>query len=491
MLRDLAYARTSSVFSVCSGFDMPILKLETVHTPWKHQLKSNKLGTSARLYAKSIGSKVQDFKIAILVLNYNGLRYLRGFFESAQFLSAVPDADIVLVDNASWDESIAFVQSHYPWVRVVRNQKNYGWGEGYNQAIAALRQQSHSYSHYLFINNDVFVSKEWWEELKNGILRSPSEVAEWGCRALFAAPFVDEILFSAVEGYKRPLGVTAQFYQHEYASYGKESSAFHVRLQPSVVPAATGESAHSQHNYEYCLRVLEQNGDAFAIEINPEFHIECVEETVQRKWVRVSKACKNNQPEKNVVTVNQGQTLLIHRVLSDTENEVKHLIQNSGSGLNSNFEGYDLLSYLSCDTPQNHADVKAICGVCKVVKADVFHQLMGFDAQFFMYYEDTDFSLRLRRLGLQLRIIEKARLKHIHAGSSGAHTPFFARQVAWSLLYFQMRHASLIQRMRILVRYSFNALLEHFENMYAPAKVHYTALERYFNGRKPDSVVEH
>jgi hypothetical protein len=233
---------------------------------------------------------------------------------------------------------------------------------------------------------------------------------------------------------------------------------------------------------------MDQNGDPFAIKLNSALQFECLEDSPQRKLIRVYSARTDSKSEKNLIQVKKGQTLLIHRILSNAENELKFLIQNSGSGLNSNFEGFDLLSYLPLDTPQDHAAVRAICGVCKVVRADVFHQLIGFDPQFFMYYEDTDFSLRLCNLGFKFRVIERAHLRHIHAGSSGAHTPFFARQVAWSLLYFQMRHASLVQRIRIFARYLFNALLERVENVYDPAKVHLAALERYLHGRRSSTL---
>jgi GT2 family glycosyltransferase len=419
---------------------------------------------------------VQDFKIAILVLNYNGLRYLRNFFESAQFLKNAPDADVILVDNASWDDSVRFVSEQFPWVRVIRNKKNYGWGEGYNQAIESLRQQGVSYSHYLFLNNDVFVSEQWWFSFKNGILHSPETVAEWGCRAVFAAPFVDEELFSVAAGSNKPLASTTQFYNHELASYDREHESFQVRLQPSRNTSSTGTVSDQMHDFEYFMRVFESNGEPFTLEFSRGFDFECVEDTASKKVIKVFRAVNSSRTARATTALNKGQSLIIHRLLWESKNDLKVLIQNSGSGLNRVFEGYDLHCYEPHDSPQNQDKVEAICGVCKAVRTDVFHQLGGFDPAFFMYYEDTDFSLRLKKHGFQIRLIDYAILRHIHAGSSGAQTPFFARQVAWSLLYFHLQHAGTLRRIRTLFKYRIYALFENLDEVYGPAKMHQNAL---------------
>jgi len=428
---------------------------------------------------------VQDFKIAILVLNYNGLRYLRSLFESALFLKNCSEVDLILVDNASWDDSVRFVSEQFPWVRVIRNDKNYGWGEGYNQAIQVLRQQGVNYSHYLFLNNDVFVSEQWWLEFKNGILNSPKSVAEWGCRAVFAAPFVVEDLFSIAPSSGKPMALTTQFYHHDLASFDRKNETFKVRLQPRKHIPTNESKLLAVHDFEYTLRVFEPNGEPFTLELAVGLEFECVDEAPSRKAIRVFTRGAPGNALRAKVSLNKGQSLIIERHLWESRNDLKLLIQNSGSGLNGVFEGYDLHCYEPQNSPQSHDQVAAICGVCKAVKADVFHEICGFDPAFFMYYEDTDFSLRLRKRDYQTRIIEKAILRHIHGGSSGVFSPFFIRQVAWSLLYFHMRHASFYRRMRTLLKCCYYALLEQLDDTYLPAKVNRNALQllkrRFFN----------
>lgn len=414
---------------------------------------------------------MQEFKIAILILNYNGLRYLRQLFQSAAFLSKEKDVDVVLVDNASWDDSIPYVSGNFPWIEVIRNDKNYGWGEGYNQAIRLLQQQGKNYTHYLFLNNDVIVTQEWWSEFKSGIFNSPKSVAEWGCRAVFASPFACETLFRVSEGSPKPRALTCQHYSHETADYEKNSVDFHIRLQPKEKSSCSNVG----DEYEYKIRVFEPSGAPFSLEFNNSFEIREIESTQKRKTVTVTLKAGHDASE-NKISIEQGQTLIIHRFLYASKNELHTLIQNSGSGLNHRFEGYDLHCYQPLSTPQSVSEIKAICGVCKAVRSDVFHSLNGFDPAFFMYYEDTDFSIRLKRHGFEFRLIDKAILHHIHAGSSGAQSPFFARQVAWSLLYFHLKHAQLLQRMKTFLKFVVFAFLEKFENAYQPAMVHRTAL---------------
>ncbi len=94
--------------------------------------------------------------------------------------------------------------------------------------------------------------------------------------------------------------------------------------------------------------------------------------------------------------------------------------------------------------------LKGICGVSKMVRTDVFHELNGFDPAYFMYYEDLDFSLRLHRNGYEMQVVGESILRHHHGGSSDTQSLFFARQVAWSRLYFQWRHASAFRKVKTL-----------------------------------------
>ena len=75
--------------------------------------------------------------IAIVILNWNGRALLEQFLPSVLLHSA--QATIYLADNASTDDSVAFVQEHYPAICIVQNTENLGYVGGYNAALQHIQ----------------------------------------------------------------------------------------------------------------------------------------------------------------------------------------------------------------------------------------------------------------------------------------------------------------------------------------------------------------
>jgi len=99
-------------------------------------------------------------QIAVVILNWNGKKYLEKFLP-ALFENTNPDlAEIIVADNASKDDSIAFLKENYPNTKRIILDENYGFAGGYNKALAQLK---HKY--YLLLNSDVEVTPNWIEPL--------------------------------------------------------------------------------------------------------------------------------------------------------------------------------------------------------------------------------------------------------------------------------------------------------------------------------------
>ncbi|MCL7986800.1 glycosyltransferase family 2 protein [Sphingobacterium sp. lm-10] len=96
-------------------------------------------------------------KVAVVILNWNGRYFLEKFLPSV-FNSSYPNISFVVGDNASTDDSIAFVEKHYPTIRIVRNASNMGFAGGYN---AVLERVDADY--YVLLNSDVEVTEGWIE----------------------------------------------------------------------------------------------------------------------------------------------------------------------------------------------------------------------------------------------------------------------------------------------------------------------------------------
>lgn len=401
-------------------------------------------------------------KIAILVLNYNGLRHLRGLFDAAQFLRDEPTAVVVLVDNASYDDSVRFVREQYPWVKVVVNPSNLGWGEGYNAAIRPLVAAGEAFTHYLFLNNDVIPNRAWFERLRDAAATAGPEVGEIGCRAVFKEKFVREVICEAKPD---SLSLMLLAATNHSSSTAVELGANEGRLictQPryTALPRFT-TPYHGPFHAWYAIEIYNKTEAAIDVTV-PDNYVTSVEHVSDKlqKWLLLPAT----DGKKNPTTINlvPHQKVIVLRVILDPS-ELQQCIQNSGSSINARFEGYDMHCYESVNTPQNHRDVVGACGVCKLVKREVYEELGGFDPNYFMYYEDTDFSLRLRRSGYKVKIVEAAILPHVHAGSSNAVSQFFERQVLWSLLYFHYKNAGLFRRLVTLLKFINRARMERRE----------------------------
>jgi hypothetical protein len=105
---------------------------------------------------------------AIVILNWNGRSFLEKFLP---FVTATtcPGAEVIIADNASSDDSVAFVKQHYPQLRVIEMDKNRGFAGGYNEA---LRQVNSDY--YVLLNSDVEVAPGWLEPVIGLMEKDPS-----------------------------------------------------------------------------------------------------------------------------------------------------------------------------------------------------------------------------------------------------------------------------------------------------------------------------
>lgn len=109
-------------------------------------------------------------KLAIVILNYNGEEMLKRFIPT--LLNCSEDAEIVVADNASDDNSVATMQRCHPEVRIIKLQKNWGFAEGYNRALKHVDAK-----YYLLLNSDVEVTEGWLDPLLSIMEADPSIAA--------------------------------------------------------------------------------------------------------------------------------------------------------------------------------------------------------------------------------------------------------------------------------------------------------------------------
>lgn len=93
-------------------------------------------------------------KIAVVILNWNGKELLEKFLPSV--VKHSKEATIYVADNASSDNSIAFINTNYPEIKIIQNTENGGYAKGYNQALQHVEEDV-----FCLLNSDIEVTKNW------------------------------------------------------------------------------------------------------------------------------------------------------------------------------------------------------------------------------------------------------------------------------------------------------------------------------------------
>lgn len=97
-------------------------------------------------------------KVAVVILNWNGKQLLEQFLPSVVQYSK--EATIYVADNASTDDSVAFVKAHFPDVKLVVNTTNTGYAGGYNEALQHIEADI-----YALVNSDIEVTENWLQPI--------------------------------------------------------------------------------------------------------------------------------------------------------------------------------------------------------------------------------------------------------------------------------------------------------------------------------------
>lgn len=94
---------------------------------------------------------------AVVILNWNGKHMMERFLPSVT-ANTTGNAEVVIADNGSTDDSLDFLHDNYPTLRIIQLDKNYGFAEGYNKALSQIEAD-----YYVLLNDDVEVTPGWVE----------------------------------------------------------------------------------------------------------------------------------------------------------------------------------------------------------------------------------------------------------------------------------------------------------------------------------------
>ena len=94
-------------------------------------------------------------RVAVVILNWNGQKFLEKFLPSLLENSSNL-AEIIVADNASSDGSVEYLKLNFPAVRIIQHKQNFGFANGYNLALAQVEAD-----YYVLLNSDIEVTPGW------------------------------------------------------------------------------------------------------------------------------------------------------------------------------------------------------------------------------------------------------------------------------------------------------------------------------------------
>lgn len=98
-------------------------------------------------------------RTAIVILNWNGRSFLEQFLPGV-IANSPADAEVIIADNASTDDSVAWLKKFHPAIRIIQNSSNGGFARGYNDALALVDAE-----YFVLLNSDIEVTAGWLEPM--------------------------------------------------------------------------------------------------------------------------------------------------------------------------------------------------------------------------------------------------------------------------------------------------------------------------------------
>lgn len=124
-------------------------------------------------------------KATVVILNWNGKKYLEQFLPSL-LATTYTNFEIIIADNGSTDDSVAFLHANHPGIRLIIFPENYGFAKGYNEALKQMQSD-----YYVLLNSDVEVQPGWLTamisllESDKSIAACQSKLLAWHDKKMF------------------------------------------------------------------------------------------------------------------------------------------------------------------------------------------------------------------------------------------------------------------------------------------------------------------
>jgi GT2 family glycosyltransferase len=374
-------------------------------------------------------------RATVVIVNWNGVHLLPDCLDAVAGLETSFPFVVWVVDNASSDGSVELLRTRYPDVRVIQTGANLGFAGGNN---AALREVGSPFA--VLLNNDAAPEPDWLERLLAPFDEPGGErLGAVTGKVVFSPHFVrlhmDTPGFVPGPHDTRELGVRVS---------GVQVAGTSVLGDVLWEQLTYGAEGPPQDRFFWT-----RPGGELLLPVPPDGPLD-----VALTWTAERSKDVTLRWPGGTTTVPVADTpSTVHLRLPadlprvDVVNNAGGIVLEDGYGADRAYQQVDDGRF---DTA---TEVFTACGNGMAVRRELGRELDWFDDDFFLYYEDTDLSWRIRSRGYAIRYEPRAVLRHQHAASSGEWSPLFVFHVDRNRLLMVTKDASVRLAVPVVARY--------------------------------------
>ena len=368
--------------------------------------------------------------VSVVTVNYNGAE-LTGDLLASLSLQTYRNHEVLVVDNASTDGSLEWLRPRFPLARYLRQETNAGFVGGNNAGIRAARGEL-----VALANNDTVADPRWLEEMVRTAMDDPA-IAAVGSKILFLRPY---LAIHLIPEFGRPQLALVVGEDSSLAGCDYRKPVFREGF--GGMQRQAGRPVRPVHGPATLFLPVGQESGPQSLDLMAGTSERC------RLGVEVG---SRHLASLDVEGGLRSYSLDLPAAL--VREESFDLINNAGTSLSSAGDAADRGIY-EPDRGQfdEEEDLEAICGAAVLVRRSALEEVGLFDRDFFMYYEDTDLSWRLRRRGYRLRYQPASVIRHVHAASSVEWSPLFTYYTARNKILMVAKNGGLVPLLRCFDR---------------------------------------
>jgi len=378
--------------------------------------------------------------ISIITVNFNGKRFLKDLFNSIAGLEYPRERiQTIMVDNGSKDNSCDFVRENFPWVNILRLDRNYGYSSGNNEGFKIADGEF-----IALINNDCIVEKKWLSELVNAAVdnvAADKKADKKNCQK-FGAVCPKVLFFHSYLPLEFSIDkANAKISNVKIKSKSLENNRSAVKLNESI-KYLKGFLPVSRDNIGYLSSWTFSKNSLIAIPVfskNPGFTLEfeIISEFNSSKFeiFIINPEDNENRRVKKVheCVLKDGLNNVCINFNDNLEAYSKDIINSCGLEINRNFYARDR-GFNSFDDSQfvNTEEIFSPSGSSMLINRALLDEVGYFDRDFFTYYEDLDLFWRARLKGWKVYFTPYSVVRHYHCGTG--------REWSYSFTYHVLRN---------------------------------------------------